>query len=302
MATLLPPGKSQFCDSDGKPLAGGTIAFYVPGTTTPSNTWQDAAETTLNTNPIVLDAAGEAVIYGTGVYRTILQDSGGNQIWDQQTSDGVSATGDITVTGNITASGDLSVGGNFAANTITVPGAATLSSATFSADAFFTGPSGNATVATDGSNMFQGIQAVGAPDFSVFAVDLKSTTSNYAVFNFNGANVGSITSRDGATTAYNTTSDYRLKTTFGPYSDAGIIDAVPVHDGAFKAAPSIRRPMFLAHELQECAPWAVDGAKDATGASGGIIPQQVDHSALVPLLWAEMQALRARVAALEGAK
>jgi hypothetical protein len=145
-------------------------------------------------------------------------------------------------------------------------------------------------------------QAVGANDLSVFTSNLSSVISNHAFFLVNGAGVGSITSRDGATTAYNTTSDYRLKTTFGPYSTRDIIDTVPVHDGSFNAAPSIRRPVFLAHELQEHAPWAVQGEKDAVGKSGGIIPQQVDHSSLVPLLWAEIQTLRTRVAKLEDKK
>lgn len=86
MATLLPPAKSQFFDALGNPLAGGSVAFFIPGTTTPSNTWQDAGQTTLNTNPIILDSAGEALIYGNGSYRQIVKDSLGNTIWDQITS------------------------------------------------------------------------------------------------------------------------------------------------------------------------------------------------------------------------
>jgi hypothetical protein len=39
-ATLLPNGKQQFLSSNGAPLAGGTIQFYIPGTTTPKDTWQ----------------------------------------------------------------------------------------------------------------------------------------------------------------------------------------------------------------------------------------------------------------------
>lgn len=86
MATLLPPAKAQFFDALGNPLAGGSVAFFIPGTTTPSNTWQDAGQTTLNTNPVVLDSAGEALIYGNGSYRQIVKDSLGNTIWDQVTA------------------------------------------------------------------------------------------------------------------------------------------------------------------------------------------------------------------------
>ncbi len=87
MATLLPNGKQQFLDPNGNPLAGGSVYFYVPGTTTPQDTWQDAAQTTLNTNPVVLDAYGQAVIYGSGAYRQIVKDASGNLIWDQVTQD-----------------------------------------------------------------------------------------------------------------------------------------------------------------------------------------------------------------------
>lgn len=99
-ATLLPNGEQQFIDGDGNPYALGTVTFYVPGTTTPKNTWQDQDQVALNTNPIVLDAAGRATIWGVGSYRQILKDADGNTIWDKITSDG--GAGATTVT-NVTA-------------------------------------------------------------------------------------------------------------------------------------------------------------------------------------------------------
>lgn len=86
-ATLLPPGKNCFYDANADPLAGGTVQFYIPSTTTPKDTWQNAGQTVLNTNPVVLDSAGCAVIYGSGIYRQVLKDNLGNLIWDQLTSD-----------------------------------------------------------------------------------------------------------------------------------------------------------------------------------------------------------------------
>jgi hypothetical protein len=68
-------------------LAGGHVWFYVPNTTVPKQTWQNAAQTILNTNPVTLNQNGCAVIYGTGVYRQVLQDSLGNTVWDQITTD-----------------------------------------------------------------------------------------------------------------------------------------------------------------------------------------------------------------------
>lgn len=86
-ATLLPNGKQQFLNGNGAPLAGGTVQFYVPGTSTPKDTWQDAGQTILNTNPVILDAAGRATIFGSGAYRQIVRDAAGNLIWDQISAD-----------------------------------------------------------------------------------------------------------------------------------------------------------------------------------------------------------------------
>lgn len=85
-ASLLPNGKQQFFNGNGKPLALGSVYFYVPNTSTLKHTWQDPGATILNTNPVILDASGEAVIYGNGNYRQVVYDALGNLIWDQLTS------------------------------------------------------------------------------------------------------------------------------------------------------------------------------------------------------------------------
>ena len=102
----LPNGKSQFLDADGNPLAGGFVYHYVPGTTTPKDTYKDYGGAALNTNPIVLEPDGFAVIFGDGSYRQIVTDSLGNQLWDQNTktaqvSDALPLTGG-TLTGALT--------------------------------------------------------------------------------------------------------------------------------------------------------------------------------------------------------
>jgi microcystin-dependent protein len=86
-ATLLPNGQQVFLNSNGTPLAGGSVTTYVPGTTTLKSTWIDPNGVTLNTNPIILDSAGRATIYGTGSYRQVLSDALGNLIWDKLTND-----------------------------------------------------------------------------------------------------------------------------------------------------------------------------------------------------------------------
>lgn len=67
-------------------LAGGSVGFYVPNTFTFKTTWRNATQSTPNTNPVLLDANGCAVIYGIGSYRQIVKDSIGNTVWDQVTT------------------------------------------------------------------------------------------------------------------------------------------------------------------------------------------------------------------------
>lgn len=81
MATLLPEGKQSFNNSAGAPLVGGKVYTYDAGTSTPRNTFQDAAGTVPNTNPVVLDARGEATIFWSGVYKVILKDVVDVAIW-----------------------------------------------------------------------------------------------------------------------------------------------------------------------------------------------------------------------------
>jgi hypothetical protein len=109
---------------------------------------------------------------------------------------------------------------------------------------------------------------------------------------------GSITyNRAGGLVAYNTTSDYRAKDILGPVASPGAtIDALKVYEGQMKGATQ-SRPMLVAHEAQAVAPYSVTGEKDAVNDNGDPVFQQMDVSSLVPLLIAEIQSLRARLAA-----
>ena len=70
-------------------LAGGQVYTYVPGSSTPKTTWfnADQASNHQNSNPILLDVNGCAIIYGAGSYRFVVQDSLGNTVYDQVTAD-----------------------------------------------------------------------------------------------------------------------------------------------------------------------------------------------------------------------
>ena len=109
---------------------------------------------------------------------------------------------------------------------------------------------------------------------------------------------GSISyNRAGGLVAYNTTSDYRAKDISGPVTGSGaLIDSTPVYMGKMKDATQ-ERPMFIAHETPA---YAHTGVKDAVDADGNPVYQQMDASALIPVMWAEIQSLRKRLTALES--
>ena len=130
-----------------------------------------------------------------------------------------------------------------------------------------------------------------------------------------GANqVGSIT-HGANNTAYNTSSDYRLKENAVAISD-GIsrLKSLKPYRFNFKTEPSKTVDGFFAHEVSTIVPESVTGEKDATIDEIGEGYQKIDHSKLVPLLAAALQeaitkvetleqdniALRARVTNLEG--
>lgn len=85
--SLLPEPKQQFLNDIGVPLFGGKIFTYEAGTLTPKATYQDQALTIANTNPVIANARGEVVMYGSGTYRVILQDLFGNTIYDRDNID-----------------------------------------------------------------------------------------------------------------------------------------------------------------------------------------------------------------------
>lgn len=78
--TLLPQGRQRYYDNDGLPLAGGKVYTYAAGTSTPQAAYTDADGTVPHTNPIILDAKGEAVIYWAGNYKVNITDSADIQI------------------------------------------------------------------------------------------------------------------------------------------------------------------------------------------------------------------------------
>lgn len=90
MSTIFTQGRFSAEDATGAPLVGGLLHTYSSGTTTPKATYSDPGLTAANTNPIALDARGEAQIWlGSGAYSMRLTDSAGVTIW---TVDGITSS------------------------------------------------------------------------------------------------------------------------------------------------------------------------------------------------------------------
>jgi hypothetical protein len=130
---------------------------------------------------------------------------------------------------------------------------------------------------------------------------------HHAFLNTSASLVGSI-GVNASATAYNTSSDYRLK--------ENVIDLTGAADRVQQLAPKRFNFIadadktvdgFLAHEVADIVPEAITGEKDAVDADGNPEYQGIDQSKIVPLLTAALQealtkidALEARIAALES--
>jgi hypothetical protein len=209
-----------------------------------------------------------------------------------------------TFSGAMTGAGGaavvLSNGGTYAINITGTSAGCSGNSATATTATNVSGGSASVTGlgSTGGANITGASTFMTAPNVAGggASVHIVTRTDCFpAVFQYvAGTTVGSV-STNGTSVSYNSTSDYRTKTTYGPWLDDAAFDRVPVHFAAFKTTPDVRQPMFLAHELAESGfAFAVLGEKD------GAEMQQVDHPSLIPALWAMVQDLRSRVAQLEG--
>lgn len=83
---LSPSAKQQFFTNAGAPAAGYKLYSYAANTTTPQATYTNRAGTSANTNPIILDARGEATIYLTpgAVYDFTLKTDTDALVWTRE--------------------------------------------------------------------------------------------------------------------------------------------------------------------------------------------------------------------------
>ena len=107
-------------------------------------------------------------------------------------------------------------------------------------------------------------------------------------------------STNASATAYNTSSDYRLKENVIPVSD-GIVRLQQLKPSRFNFIADSDQTVdgFIAHEVQAVVPECVTGEKDAVDDDGNPIYQGIDQSKLVPLLTAALQEAVAEIKALK---
>jgi hypothetical protein len=203
---------------------------------------------------------------------TRYRQSAGTHLWD------IAASGTAGDQISFTQAMTLGSGGNLLVGTTTDQGSR------FASDA----SSGNAVWArtpTSASavNITWNSATTGDNAFETFFTDGGPTSRGSITFN-----------RTAGLVSFNTTSDYRAKDISGPVTGSGaLIDSVPVYMGKMKDATQ-ERPMFIAHETPA---YAHTGEKDAVDADGSPVYQQMDASALIPVMWAEIQSLRQRLSA-----
>jgi hypothetical protein len=145
------------------------------------------------------------------------------------------------------------------------------------------------------------------PDEILTGTTTTAANTHLGFSNPNGR-VGSIIT-NGSGTAYNTSSDHRLKEAVVDMTGAiDRVKALAPKRFNFIADADTTVDGFLAHEAQAVVPEAVTGTHNEVDDDGNAVMQGIDQSKLVPLLTgalreaiAKIEDLETRLAALEGA-
>ena len=109
MSVLSPTAKMQFLDAAGAPLVGGLLYTYEAGTTTPLATYTDNTNTNFNTNPVILNARGEASVWlGAAPYKFKLTDVSNIEIWTVDYITAPTSSVSPVLSGNVSINSDSS--------------------------------------------------------------------------------------------------------------------------------------------------------------------------------------------------
>lgn len=185
MTALVPYSRFRAVDDDNEPLVGGLLYSYAPGTSTPKATYTDHTLGTPNTNPIVLNANGEATVYIDGDTDLTLEDATSVLRWGpirasdgttNQTQTNATLSGTLTVSSTaVTWSGNPTHSGNHTfTNNVVVNGNTTLGDS--GADSLTIGSSAvtwSNNPTHSGNHTFSGrIQVSAQPGFSAYTTSV----------------------------------------------------------------------------------------------------------------------------------
>jgi hypothetical protein len=158
--------------------------------------------------------------------------------------------------------------------------------------------SGSLLINTTSKGGSEQLSLIGGPAFNM----AHASTGTIGVFRTSGISgsiVGSI-SITGSATAYNTSSDHRLKE--GVEDMTGAIERVKALAPKrfnFIVNPDTTVDGFLAHEAQAVVPEAVTGTHNEVDADGNAVMQGIDQSKLVPLLTGALREAITKIETLE---
>jgi hypothetical protein len=226
-------------------------------------------------------------------------------------------TGDVTGVGNLTASGNLTAGGvaTIGAGSVSAPSLTTTGDTNTgvffpAADTVAIGTGGSERMRTDSSgNLLFGTTATWgtagsgnsfyvANNSDIETVRISNADSGSSPYNLigfyrnKGASAIAKITTDGSTVAYNTSSDYRLKESIEPITNAlSAVEQLKPVNWIWKESKKTGQG-FVAHELATVVPFAVTGEKDAVDSEGNPIYQGIDTSFLVAILTAAIQELK----------
>jgi len=204
---------------------------------------------------------------------------------------------EVTSGGNVGRASGHSVDLRFGTKSSSSTGTAEVARFTGSGNLLIGKTSGGGT--TKGIQLEQNGTAIFTTDsnavdpLSYFVNSNASVTNGFRYVSFRAgsgfAEVGTITTNGSSTTAYNTSSDYRLKNTISPMTGA-LSKVALLKPCTYKwNVDGSDGEGFIAHELAEVCPNAVTGAKDAVDADGNPKYQGIDVSFLVATLTAAIQ-------------
>ena len=202
---------------------------------------------------------------------------------------------------NITAAGRVGIGTTNPQNTLHLTQGST---ANFS-NVFFVNPNSD----TDSRSFFmQGATSsnpVGTSGIGTSRVTIQDRSNYYIHFaSFNGTTAFTTTGYiylNAGNVQLSPTSDYRIKSNVTPLtSGLQTINSLKPVTFTYNIYPNIVHRGFIAHEVQEFIPLAVNGQKDALNEDGSINAQGLDKTYMIPYLVGAIQELSAKNADLES--